>query len=769
MAANGIAASLATHLREPMRRSAYALIAGTGLTTLLGMVFWLLAARLLPTDAVGTGTALASAMTFLATLSTLGLRNSLVRFLAPAGASARRLIITCYLLCVSAALVSSIVFIVGQPLWADNLGFLRENRFAAFGFVIATMVWVLFVLEDHVLIGLRRAGWVPVTNGIYSGVKIALLPALVSGGAYALLAATVLPAVPIVIVVTVFVLWVTSRRVRAGESVEKLRIAQLVRFALADHSSTILWLATTELLTLVVLQQAGPEASAYYFMSFTIAYALYLVTSNIGSAFVAEAARYPSRAAALAGAALGQAAILVIPLALLAFVLARFGLGLLGPEYAANGTVVLRLLLLSAIPQVVIGISLNAARVRRDNRLILAVYAAQAVGVFGGTVLTIEHLGLTGVGLAWLTTQVMVALVLVLTKRTGAESGTTDLAGVVGLAGWFASRLRQERNRRLARKLVPSALSALGLPMHRTGYRLLTSDGDSLVASIASGTDQSVLKIATTAAASRGLNRHAEMVFMLRERLGQSRMLSLVPLVLQKATVQGYTVLLENRLPGMAYSSRMPESSELEAAALAISDLHRRTRSHTVVDRAILTDWVDTPISQLRRLPALDGQEFALQRLKEELYGALMDQQVTTSYVHGDYWLGNVLLERTDGRVKATGIVDWENARPVGIPDCDLIHLWLTSQPGELGMIVRRALLSPDAVQSAVARLGTSWTNPQLPTGHLVLLVWLWHVTAELQRATRNRVGPLWLARTVKPILNLPSSSGIPSIFNVER
>jgi O-antigen/teichoic acid export membrane protein len=91
MTTTGIAASLATHLSEPMRRSAYALIAGTGLTSLLGIVFWLLAARLLPAEAVGTGTALISAMTFLATLSTLGLRNSLVRFLAPAGASARRL------------------------------------------------------------------------------------------------------------------------------------------------------------------------------------------------------------------------------------------------------------------------------------------------------------------------------------------------------------------------------------------------------------------------------------------------------------------------------------------------------------------------------------------------------------------------------------------------------------------------------------------------------------------------------------------------------
>jgi O-antigen/teichoic acid export membrane protein len=86
MTTTEIAASLAKHLREPMRRNAYALIAGTGLTSILGMIFWVFAARLLTSDAVGTGTALTSAMIFLGTLSTLGLGNALVRFLAPAGA-----------------------------------------------------------------------------------------------------------------------------------------------------------------------------------------------------------------------------------------------------------------------------------------------------------------------------------------------------------------------------------------------------------------------------------------------------------------------------------------------------------------------------------------------------------------------------------------------------------------------------------------------------------------------------------------------------------
>ncbi|HEX5905843.1 MAG TPA: oligosaccharide flippase family protein, partial [Propionibacteriaceae bacterium] len=354
----GIAASVPTQLREPMRRSAYALVVGTGLTSVLGMVFWVLTARLLPPEAVGTGSALISAMTFLGTLSTLGLRNALVRFLAPAGASARRFIVTCYVLCASAAIFAAVVFIAGQPWWASKLDFLRQDPLLAVAFVAATAVWVLFILQDHVLIGLRRAGWVPVTNGIYSAVKIVLLPALVGGTAYGLFAAFALPATPIVLLVTILVLRLASRQHGVAE-VEDLQVPHLVRFAIADHSSALLWLATTELLTLVVLQKTNAEASAYYFMSFTIAYSLFLVSSNVGSAFVAEAARFPARAVAMAGEALRYAATLVVPLSLLGVLLTPLALRILGPEYATNGTVLLRLLLLSAIPQVVIGIALG--------------------------------------------------------------------------------------------------------------------------------------------------------------------------------------------------------------------------------------------------------------------------------------------------------------------------------------------------------------------------------------------------------------------------
>jgi O-antigen/teichoic acid export membrane protein len=445
MTTTGIAATLATHLREPMRRNAYALIAGTGLTSILGMIFWVLAARLLTTEAVGTGTALTSAMIFLATLSTLGLGNTLVRFLAPAGAKARQVVLACYAVCASAAILAALIFIAGQPWWASELGFLRHNVLFAAAFVLATAVWVVFVLEDRVLVGLRRASWVPLTNGVHSVVKIALLPLLTASAGYALFATFAVPALPIVLVVTIFILRMPSQASRAVEPVENLRISHLFRFALTDYFSSILWLATTDLMTLVVLEQMGPQQSAYYFMSFTIAYSLYLVTSNVGSAFVAEAAQFPSRTISLTRNALRHAALLVVPLALVGVVAAPLGLRILGTEYSTNGTILLRLLLLSAIAQVIIEIAVSAARLRRDNRMVLTVYGAQALGIFGGTALMIGRWGLTGVGMSWLISQTAIALVLIATRRVGWNAVTQGSMGVLGYAGGLASRMRPSR------------------------------------------------------------------------------------------------------------------------------------------------------------------------------------------------------------------------------------------------------------------------------------------------------------------------------------
>lgn len=418
------AAALVAHLRNPMRRNAYALTVSTALTSVVGFVFWLVAARWFPAAALGTGAALTSMISFLATVSTLGLGNGLVRFLASARATARRLIATCYAICAATAALAAAVFVLGQPVWARELGLLRSSPWAVAAFVAATAVWVLFVLQDQVLIGLRRAVWVPVLNGAHSVAKLALLPLLpvlplvALSAEWAILGATVLPAAVLVLVVVV----VAGRRLaRPGEVSEPdgFSVARLARFAAGDHISSLIALATFSLMIIVVIEGAGAEAGGYYFLAYMMANALYLVSTNMGSALVAEAAQFPDRAVALGRQAALNAARLVVPMAVLACLLAPQVLTLVGRDYSAEGTPLLRLLVLSAIPEIIVAISLSMARVRRAIGLMIGINSAVAIGILGGSSLVLGRWGLTGVGVVWLGTLTVVALALLATGRTG--------------------------------------------------------------------------------------------------------------------------------------------------------------------------------------------------------------------------------------------------------------------------------------------------------------------------------------------------------------
>jgi O-antigen/teichoic acid export membrane protein len=411
-------AALLKHLREPMRRSAYALIAGTGVTSLLGLLFWILAAHWLSPAMVGIGASLISALTLLANISTLGLRNGLVRFLPEAGPTARRLVARSYVLCAGAATVVAAVFLIGLPWWTDELGFLRSSPLAVVAFVAAAVVWVLFILQDHVLTGLHKTIWVPITNGICSVAKIVLLPVLAFTASWAIFAASVLPAAVMVALVTALIL-VRRPPLADGATPQVIPLGRLVRFAATDHIAALLWLATANVLTLMVLEYLGPEASAFYYMANTISYGIFLVTSNISSALVAEGARSPDRVTALIRAALRNSTLLVLPAVGLGILLTRPVLRLVGADYANGATTLLRLLLLSAVPQILIAIALAAARLRQDLKTIGLTYGAQAVTTYGGAWVAVKLGSLNGVGVACLISEILVALLLLGIGRSG--------------------------------------------------------------------------------------------------------------------------------------------------------------------------------------------------------------------------------------------------------------------------------------------------------------------------------------------------------------
>ena len=80
-------ARVVEHLKSPLYRNGYALIVATGATSVLGLLYWVLAARRYSQVDVGRNSALIASMTFLANLAHLNLTNGLNRFVPTSGRS----------------------------------------------------------------------------------------------------------------------------------------------------------------------------------------------------------------------------------------------------------------------------------------------------------------------------------------------------------------------------------------------------------------------------------------------------------------------------------------------------------------------------------------------------------------------------------------------------------------------------------------------------------------------------------------------------------
>ncbi|HET8680932.1 MAG TPA: hypothetical protein VFM54_03505, partial [Micromonosporaceae bacterium] len=166
------------HLRNPLYTNVYALTLNTVVSSVLGIGYWVLAARLYSPQELGTGAAIISTMTLLSMLSQLNLNSALARFLPAAGRRGGALIGYAYAASCGMALLLGAGFLVLAPGVADRVGLGSAGPLLAAGFVVAVAAWGVFTLQDSVLTALRGAVWVPVENAAFGVAKVVLLVAL---------------------------------------------------------------------------------------------------------------------------------------------------------------------------------------------------------------------------------------------------------------------------------------------------------------------------------------------------------------------------------------------------------------------------------------------------------------------------------------------------------------------------------------------------------------------------------------------------------------
>jgi O-antigen/teichoic acid export membrane protein len=398
----------------PQHRDGLALVLSSGLTSVIGLLYWVVAARLFPPDVVGVNNTLISTMTLIGVAAQLNLGNALLRFVPVAERSARRLVFTCYAVGAVAAAVAGGIFALGAGWWAPELQHaVGAGPLAAF-FVLSTPIWTVFVIQDYVLTAVKRATIVPLENLVFSLLKIALLGAgalVAFGGAIAVswIVATAL----IVLVITAYLLRVLPA---PGErpAASPVRPRDVARFVSADWTGGLFTNAVEFGLPLLVLVTLGAEQAATFGVAWAIAYGLYLVSHGMGQSLVAHVAADPAALDAARRSTVTRSLALILPAAVVIVPGAGLILSIFGEHYAATGTTLLALASLSAVPNVIVTAALFGARVRQQRAVLVGVPAAVAVLVIPPALVLMPTLGLAGVGGALLVGQSVVAAAILI-------------------------------------------------------------------------------------------------------------------------------------------------------------------------------------------------------------------------------------------------------------------------------------------------------------------------------------------------------------------
>lgn len=163
---------------SPVLRGAASLYGSTITTSLLGFVFWFVAARLLTPAAVGAGSAAQSAAQLVATIGIVGLGTLSIAELSIDRTRARSLV-------AAATIVAGAVSAVGAVAVGLILSSSSAHLASAVGgitpllsyAVLACLTAVALVLDDA-CIGLRRGRIQLARNTMFAAVKLALLPVL---------------------------------------------------------------------------------------------------------------------------------------------------------------------------------------------------------------------------------------------------------------------------------------------------------------------------------------------------------------------------------------------------------------------------------------------------------------------------------------------------------------------------------------------------------------------------------------------------------------
>ena len=414
--------ALKQYLEDPLRKNAIFLMAASTLTGVLGLAFWLVVARLYSAEEVGLATAIISAMMFLTIISRLGFDVGLVRFL-PQGENKRDMINSCLTVTGLFSIVLAIIFILGLNLWSPKLLFIRNDTFFFLAFILFTLAVTLAQLQEWVFIGFRSTQFTFI-QAVITGLRVLLAALLIGFGTFGIFSSFGLAWCLAFIAGSLFILKLYPKY-RPVPTIRKQIVNDMAHFSFGNYIATGFNALPMQIMPLIIISVLTVESSAYFFIAYSVGTILFMIPGSTGFSLLAEGSYEPAKLRSQVIKAMKFVLLLLIPGIIILFLFGELILSLFSAEYAQNSLGLLWLFALSAIPYTINILYININRVQMKVKPLIYVYAFIAVFTIGVSYSLMNWVGLIGIGIAWLSAQGIIALIVgpMMLKRAGISLG----------------------------------------------------------------------------------------------------------------------------------------------------------------------------------------------------------------------------------------------------------------------------------------------------------------------------------------------------------
>lgn len=396
---------------QDLLRNASSLAATTGLTSLFGFAFWIYAARVFSSDAVGYGSAAISTMMLLGMIGLFGFDTMLIGEL-PRGGNRGGLTMAA---CLAAGVGS---FALGLGWAVISLAF--GTRFAELNgtvgrmliFALGVAVTSATLVFDNATIGLMRGGLQLSRNTAVSIAKMAVLPvaALVlhDGFGVGIMLSWVIGTIASLVPVAIMIKRSGSRVLHRPDWVTLWQLRQL---AIAHNWLNLSITVPTKLIPVLVAIVVSPSSNGAFYIATMISSFLFMVPQSLSTVLFAAAAAAPEKVAEKLRFVLRMSLVIGVPGGLVMALLAHPILTAFKPAYATLATGPLLIMIVGYLPGLPSSLYIAVSRVKgRFNQAAIFLIAFAAVRmvalVVGG-----KMDGLYGLSYAMLGVSIVQALI----------------------------------------------------------------------------------------------------------------------------------------------------------------------------------------------------------------------------------------------------------------------------------------------------------------------------------------------------------------------